>query len=171
MGMLMSKKSQMSEISFLLDQFFSTLTFYQTMGTPMGSPPALFMANLFLFTYESKRVLNTMKSNLKKARKFVCTFCFEYDLCVINDKVKEKSEFEKILKEIYSPELLLKKENTSFLRPSFLDLEINYHYLSKDAKQGYLNTQPKSLLNKLFGKHFESIKRFAKSFIQLFRMI
>ena len=112
-----------------------------------------------------------MKSNLKKARKFVSTFCFEYDLCVINDKVREKSEFEKILKEIYSPELVLKKENTSFLRASFLDLEINYHYLIKDAKQRCLNTQTKSLLNKLFGKHFESIKRFIKSFIQLFRMI
>ena len=96
----------------------------------MGSPPALFMANLFLFTYEFKWVLDTNNSNLQKARIFANTFRLKYDLFAANDN----SEFEKSSKEIYPPELVLKKENIAYLRASFLDLEIDYHSLNKNAK-------------------------------------
>ena len=65
----------------------------------MESDPALLTANLVLFTYESKLVLYTRKSNLQKARKFANKFCFIDDFCAMNDS----SEF-------YLPELVLKKE-------------------------------------------------------------
>ena len=68
----------------------------------MRSDPAPFVAKLFLFKYESKLVLQTKKSNLQKEGKF----CFIDDLCPINDN----SEFEKKIKEIYLPELVLKKK-------------------------------------------------------------
>ena len=129
----MGKKSRMLAINFLLDQCFfdvGSLTFHQAIGIPVGSPPALFMANLFLFTYEFKWVLDTNNSNLQKARIFANTFRLKYDLFAANDN----SEFEKSSKEIYPPELVLKKENIAYLRASFLDLEIDYHSLNKNAK-------------------------------------
>ena len=46
---------------------------------------------------------------MKKRRQFANTFCFIHKLCALNDN----SELEKNFKEVYSPELELKKENVS----------------------------------------------------------
>ena len=51
----------------------------------MGSDPAPFMANLFLYYYESKCVKNLKKDSLQKARRFSHTFRFIDDLLTIND--------------------------------------------------------------------------------------
>ena len=98
----------------------------------MGSDPSPFMANLFLFTYESKWELETKRRNLYKARIFTNKFRFIDDLCAINDNC----EFEKSFKETYAPELVLKKENTSNLETLFLDLNINVKY--RDLRQSYI---------------------------------
>ena len=98
----------------------------------MGSDPSPFMANLFLFTYESKWELQTKRRNLYKARIFTNTFRFIDDLCAINDNC----EFEKSFKETYAPELVLKKENTSNLETLFLDLNINVKH--RDLRQSYI---------------------------------
>ena len=47
----------------------------------MGSDLAPFMANLFLYYYENKLLLDTKKRDLLKARFFSNTFHFIDDLC------------------------------------------------------------------------------------------
>ena len=89
------------------------------MTTPlMGSDPAPFMANLFLYHFESKWVKNLKKDNLQKARRFGNTFRFIDDLFTIND-----NEFLRCFQEIYPPELELNLEHTGS-EVSFLDLKI-----------------------------------------------
>ena len=66
-------------LSYLMDNCFFTfgeLIFRQVIGIPMGSDPAPFMANLFLYHFESKWVKNLKKENLQKARRFSNTFRF-----------------------------------------------------------------------------------------------
>ena len=64
---------------------FGDKVFRQVIGIPMGSDPAPFMANLFLYYYESKWVKNLKKDSLQKARRFSHTFRFIDDLLTIND--------------------------------------------------------------------------------------
>ena len=84
----------------------------------MGSDPAPFFANLFLYYYECKWLNNTKKIDNKKARKFGNTFRFIDDLLSINDG----NEFEKNIHDIYPEELELKRENLTDSEASFLDL-------------------------------------------------
>lgn len=64
-----------------------------------------FMTSLFCFINEPKRALQAKKYNLQKEREFANIFCFVDDLRTINDNF----EFAKNFKEIYPPELALKK--------------------------------------------------------------
>ena len=86
----------------------------------MGSDPAPFMTNLFLYHYEYNYVKETKKTDLFKARRFRHTFRFKDDLLAINDG----GEFESCFKDIQPPELELKKEHGGE-SVSFLDLKIN----------------------------------------------
>ena len=85
----------------------------------MGSDPAPFMANLFLYYYESRWVKSLKKKDLQKARKFGHTFRFIDDLLTINDD----SQFMNCFKEIYPPELQLNLEGSGN-QLSFLDLDL-----------------------------------------------
>ena len=117
------KSSLKLAINFLLDQCYfnvGNLIFRQVIGIPMGSDPAPFMANLFLYFYENKWLESTKKHSLYKARKFSNVFRFIDDLCAINDNLEFKNNF----KNIYPPELELKQENISLNEASFLDLSI-----------------------------------------------
>ena len=87
----------------------------------MGSDPAPFFANLFLYHYERQWLLNMKKKDLAKARKFGETFRFIDDLCALNDG----GEFEKHYREIYPEEMQLGKENKDNKKASFLDLGEN----------------------------------------------
>ena len=87
----------------------------------MGSDPAPFLANLFLYFYESKWITTTKKHDIHKARRFGNVFQFIDDLVAINDN----GEFEKCYSDIYPPELELKKENIRYTEGKFLDLMIN----------------------------------------------
>jgi hypothetical protein len=87
----------------------------------MGSDPAPFMANLFLYYYESKFLKTYKMKNMANARKFNNIFRFIDDLIAINDD----GLFEKNIKNIYPDELELKKENAGTREASFLDLNIN----------------------------------------------
>ena len=87
----------------------------------MGSDPAPFLANLFLYFYENKWIRTTKKHNIHKARRFGNVFRFIDDLVAINDN----GEFEKCYSDIYPPELELKKENVGYTEGTFLDLMIN----------------------------------------------
>ena len=59
--------------------------FCQIIGIPMGSDPAPFFANLFLYFYESKWINELKKNDLIKARKLCNIFRFIDDLYSIND--------------------------------------------------------------------------------------
>ena len=78
----------------------------------MRLDPAPFFANLFLFFCESRWLEST---NYGDARKLGNFFRFIDDLIVINDG----NEFENHYNEIYPPELILKKENTSNTETTF----------------------------------------------------
>lgn len=86
----------------------------------MGSDPAPFFANLFLFHYECKWIKNKSKENPSLVRLFNNIFRYIDDLIALNNN----SEFDKHYKEIYPPELELKKENIDPTEASFLDLFI-----------------------------------------------
>ena len=74
----------------------------------MGSDPAPFFANLFLYYFESKWINDLKKQDLLLARKLSNIFRFIDDLSVVNDDDKI---FEKNIKNIYPAELELTKEN------------------------------------------------------------
>ena len=117
------KKLFKQAIKYIMDNCFfkfGNKVFQQTIGIPMGSDPAPFMANLFLYYYEEKWIRKTKRKDLIMARKFGNVFRFIDDLAAINDS----GEFEKIFREIYPPELELKRENISSTEASFLDLHI-----------------------------------------------
>ena len=85
----------------------------------MGSDPAPFMANLFLYYYESKWVKNLKKHSLQKARRFSHTFRFIDDLLTKNDN----NLFLQNFKDIYPPELQLNLESSGD-HVTFLDLDL-----------------------------------------------
>lgn len=95
--------------------------FRQVIGIPMGTDPAPFMANLFLYHYERNYVLDLKKNNVHDARLFNNVFRFIDDLCALNDG----GLFERHHKNIYPEEMELKKENDGSMNASFLDLDLS----------------------------------------------
>ena len=95
----------------------------------MGSDPAPFFANLFLFHHESKWIKSVSYNNYAKAKKLFNTFRYIDDLLALNDH----NEFNNSFKAIYPPEVVLNKENTSDQSATFLDLSITI----QDSKFDY----------------------------------
>ena len=100
---------------------FGNKLFRQIVGIPMGSDPAPYFANLFLYRYESRWLNKMKKDNNILARKFGKVFRYIDDLLTINDG----GEFEKHYSLIYPEELELKKENVSNTESNFLELNIH----------------------------------------------
>ena len=122
-GITFTKDSFKAAVKYLMNNCFFTLEdriFRQIIGIPMGSDPAPFMANLFLYHYEAKYVKETKSKDIFTARKFRHTFRFIDDLLAINDD----GEFENCFTDIYPKELELKKEHGGD-NVSFLDLNIS----------------------------------------------
>ena len=94
--------------------------FKQIIGIPMGSDPAPYFANLFLFYFEMNWMNKLKKENFVATRKYSNTFRFIDDLITINNG----HHFENNIRSIYPPELELKKENTDYTSANFLDLNI-----------------------------------------------
>ena len=86
----------------------------------MGSDPAPFFANLFLYFYESKWMNELKKNDLIKAKKLCNIFRFLDDLNSIDDG----GEFESNYSNIYPEELQLGNKNADKKETSFLDLNI-----------------------------------------------
>ena len=129
---IFSKKTTKLAIKYLMDNCYFTCggqLFRQKIGIPMGSDPAPFMANLFLYHFESKWLKELKKKNLNHARKFSNTFRFIDDLNAMNDG----GLFENHFHEIYPPELELKKEHGND-HASFLDLSISLREQQFDVK-------------------------------------
>ena len=122
-GLRFNRKMVKDALQYLMDHCYFTFgekIFRQTIGIPMGSDPAPFMANLFLYYFESKWVKGLKKDNLQLARRFGNTFRFIDDLLTVNDD----NFFEQNYKDIYPPELQLNLESTGN-EVSFLDLHLS----------------------------------------------
>ena len=122
--MVFNKTCLKKSVKYLLNNCFfkfGNIILRQAIGIPMGSDPAPFMANLFLYYFENKWILKMKKSNLKQARMFGNTFRFIDDLIAINDA----GFFERNFQDIYPEEMVLKKENSGTKQASFLDLNIH----------------------------------------------
>ena len=122
-GTVYCKDSIKTALKFLLDNCYfqvGNLIFRQVIGIPMGSDPAPFFANLFLYHYESEWLHTLKNHDYHCARKFNHIFCFIDDLVVINDG----HEFKNSYKEIYPDELELKQENNADTAATFLDLDL-----------------------------------------------
>ena len=104
----------------------------------MGSDPAPFFTNLFLYFYESKWMNELKKNDLIKARKLCNIFRFIDDLNSINDGEEFESNFSKI----HHEELQLNRENTDKDEASFLDLDIKikdekFHFVLFDKQDSF----------------------------------
>ena len=117
------KQKMKNAVTYLLSNCNFTIgakIFSQIIGIPMGSDPAPFFANLFLYFYEREWINSVKKHDFIRARRLCNIFRFIDDLSVFNDD----KEFEKNIKEIYPKELELTKENSNNPEASFLDLQI-----------------------------------------------
>ena len=100
---------------------FGDTVFRQTIGIPMGTDCAPFLANLFLYSYEFKYMEKLCKENYSLARKLSLTFRYIDDLITLNSD----EDFDRNRTDIYPASLKLNKENTTNSTATFLDLEIN----------------------------------------------
>ena len=116
--------SKESVLEYLIGNAFFQVDseiFRQVIGIPMGSDPAPFIANLFLYIYEN-RFLTTLKmTDLSRAKNLRHVFRFIDDLIALNDN----DEFMRSHKDIYPPEMEVTVENDTKYSASYLDLAID----------------------------------------------
>ena len=118
------KETIKQAIVYLLNSCYFTVgidVLRQIIGIPMGSDPAPFFANFFLYFFEREWLLKLKRRDIVQARKFGNCFRFIDDLNILNDC----GEFSQYISEIYPKELTLNKENECDQRASFLDLFIS----------------------------------------------
>lgn len=109
---------------WLIDNIYVTFgdkIFRQKIGIPMGTDCAPFLANLFLYSYESKwieeqRVLKNYSSI--KAFKHCCRYIDDLLLANNDDLMIE------VMKDIYPKELVLVPDDSDGLSTPFLDLQL-----------------------------------------------
>ena len=122
-GITLTKEDIKEALKYLLSNCYFTIgnkLFRQIIGIPMGSDPAPYFANLFLYYYENKWVCNLKRTDLMTARKLKNIFRFIDDLNAINDH----EIFFNNINNIYPAELELGKENEHNNEATFLDLHI-----------------------------------------------
>ena len=122
-GMVFSKDDIKKTVDYLMLNCYFTIgnkIFRQVIGIPIGSDPAPFFANLFLYYYESEWVKSLKKTDLIKAQKLKNMFRFIDDLNAVNDS----DVFHQNIAEIYPVELELSRENINDKEANFLDLDI-----------------------------------------------
>ena len=91
----------------------------QKIGIPMGINPVPFWANLFLYTYENKYMLQLISNNKIKASRFRATKYFVDDLGNLN----HRGVFNDVYKDIHPPGLQMKVEHSG-AHATFLNLDI-----------------------------------------------
>jgi hypothetical protein len=115
-------------VSALVDNIYVVCgdkIFRQTIGIPMGTDCAPYLANLYLYALEFAWVEKKVKEDSVAAKSVLARFryCSRYidDLCALNNG--EAMETHK--HDIYPAEMVLKKENTGNQHATFLDLDID----------------------------------------------
>ena len=112
-------------LSFLLDNIyirFGTKLYRQILGIPMGTNCAPLVADLFLFYHERdfmKELSHDNQADVIMA--FNSTSRYLDNLLTIDNPY-----FERMVNQIYPPELQLNKANTSDTEAFFLDLHFTY---------------------------------------------
>ena len=111
-------------LNWLIDNIYVTFgdkVFRQKIGIPMGTDCAPFLANLFLYSYESEWIIEQQKLNnysLIHAFKHSCRYIDDLLLANNYDIMIEK------MGEIYPVELVLVPDDSDGLSTSFLDLNL-----------------------------------------------
>lgn len=132
-GIYFTCSTLVSMVNWLIDNTYVTIgnkVFKQTVGIPMGTDCAPYLANLFLFSFEFRFMNENLKSkNFDILHKF--NRCCRYidDLLTINNDGLMKDYYKKI----YPPELKLSSDDTSDKEANYLDL----HLEVKDKKFTY----------------------------------
>ena len=127
-------------VSFLIKDCYFTignLLFRQCVGIPMGIDPAPFLANLYLYKYESDFISDLIKNDKVRAYRYKHSVRFIDDECNLNDG----GEFNRSYQDIYPQVLQLKCEHTGS-HANFLDLDITivdgiFEYKLYDKRDDY----------------------------------
>ena len=111
-------------LNWLIDNIYVTFgdkIFRQKIGIPMGTDCAPFLANLFLYSYESKWIEEQrVRKNYSsiKAFKHCCRYIDDLLLANNDDQMIE------VMKDIYPKELVLVPDDSDGLSTPFLDLQL-----------------------------------------------
>ena len=108
-------------IEVLVDNMFVRFggqLFRQMVGIPMGTNCALFLADLFLYSYENEFLDKLITEGKRKlARKFNLSYGYINDLISFNNK-----RFKEFISDIYPKELTISETTESTSITSYLDL-------------------------------------------------
>ena len=97
---------------------FAGKVFQQTVGIPMGTNCAPFLADIFLYSYEADFIQSLLSTGKKQlASRFNLIFRYIDDVLSINS-----TSFENYLGQIYPAELEIKDTTESTASASYLDL-------------------------------------------------
>ena len=122
-----SEEQMISMLEFLIDSifvFFGGTLFQQVVDIPMGTNCAPFLADLFLYSYESEFLQKLVKDKkIHEARAFNFTYRYIDDVLSINNS--RSAEF---LPLIYPPELEVKETTDTASSASLLDLYLESPY-------------------------------------------
>jgi len=133
-GKLYTKDSIHEMIEFIIDNAIFSVgnrAYRQIIGIPMGTDPAPFMANLYLFYYEFQYMTRLTDEDFGVAKRFYGhTKRFIDDLVTLNNN----SHLEENWKNIYPHQLVLNKENEEDSKASFLDIDIQIKCSCFDTK-------------------------------------
>jgi len=111
-----------NELKFLVDNIYvicGNQLYRQVIGIPMGTDCAPFLANLFLYSYETEWLKRL--APIYKGRHYRNTGRFIDDLIVFNAGKK----FEEHIQEIYPAALRLERTNKNDTECNFLDLHVS----------------------------------------------
>jgi hypothetical protein len=120
-----SEEQVISVLDFLIDNIFVSFgatLFQQVVGIPMGTNCTPLLADLFLFSYESKFLQKLVKDKkIIEARAFNFTYRYIGDVLSINN-----SRFAEFFPLIYPPELEVKETTDTVSSASLLNLYLEY---------------------------------------------
>ena len=114
-------------IYFLIDNAYvkhNNCIYRQVIGIPMGTSCAPHKANVYLHQYEHEYFIKLYEANkIEDLAKLEYVYRYQDDLLSLNDF----GLLERVLSEIYPPEMIINKTNTSVRKTNFLDLTISIY--------------------------------------------
>ena len=128
------------DLDFLIDNIYFVVgphVLRQTTGIPMGTNCAPLVADLFLYTFESKFVRRLTTQDIRLARTAANNSRYIDDLLVINNPALERQ-----VNDIYPAAMHIERENVSDQHCEFLDLSISieggwFHWKLYDKRDSF----------------------------------